>query len=207
MRRPERLIPVVGVGLVATTALAAVALAGTSAPALGVVPAYDRAAFGPAWQDTDRNGCDQRNDVLARDLTEVVRTGFCTVVSGQLSDPYSDLTVSFVRQGGYQPVQIDHVRALKDAWNHGAYAWSAGKRLAYATDERNLLPTTLNSTKGDSEPAELAAAETRVGNKWRPSAAGECRYAATYVLTSARWELPVDSDDAAALAETLQRCP
>ena len=26
---------------------------------------YDRAQFGQAWLDTDRNGCDTRNDILA----------------------------------------------------------------------------------------------------------------------------------------------
>ena len=31
-------------------------------------PRYDRDAFGPAWADTDGNGCDQRDDVLVRDL-------------------------------------------------------------------------------------------------------------------------------------------
>ncbi|MBF4625894.1 HNH endonuclease, partial [Clavibacter sp. VKM Ac-2872] len=37
-------------------------------------PNYDRAAYGPSWADTDHNGCDQRNDVLARDLTAVTYT-------------------------------------------------------------------------------------------------------------------------------------
>jgi len=32
---------------------------------------YDRDQFGPAWKDVDRNGCDQRNDVLRRDLTKL----------------------------------------------------------------------------------------------------------------------------------------
>jgi hypothetical protein len=31
---------------------------------------YDRDQFGPAWKDVDRNGCDQRNDVLTRDLVD-----------------------------------------------------------------------------------------------------------------------------------------
>ena len=31
-------------------------------------PAYDREAFGQRWADTDHNGCDTRNDILARDL-------------------------------------------------------------------------------------------------------------------------------------------
>ena len=30
---------------------------------------YSRDQFGAAWADADRNGCDQRNDVLRRDLT------------------------------------------------------------------------------------------------------------------------------------------
>ena len=46
--------------------------------------------FGPAWADVDRNGCDQRNDVLHRDLTEVqVREGTqgCVVIAGRARRP------------------------------------------------------------------------------------------------------------------------
>jgi hypothetical protein len=31
--------------------------------ALALARGYSRAQFGPAWGDTDHNGCDQRNDV------------------------------------------------------------------------------------------------------------------------------------------------
>ena len=31
-------------------------------------PAYDRSAYGQSWADTNHNGCDPRNDILARDL-------------------------------------------------------------------------------------------------------------------------------------------
>ncbi|WP_319075636.1 hypothetical protein [Micrococcus sp. M4NT] len=34
-----------------------------------------REEFGPAWTDVDRNGCDTRNDMLARDVAEQ-RTAF-----------------------------------------------------------------------------------------------------------------------------------
>ena len=30
---------------------------------------YEREQFGQRWRDIDRNGCDKRNDILARDLT------------------------------------------------------------------------------------------------------------------------------------------
>jgi hypothetical protein len=42
-----------------------------SIPVKGRAPktGYTRDEFGPAWADVDRNGCDTRNDILARDLT------------------------------------------------------------------------------------------------------------------------------------------
>ncbi|HEX2074515.1 MAG TPA: calcium-binding protein, partial [Geodermatophilus sp.] len=57
---------------------------------------YDRYRFGDGWVDTDRNGCDTRNDVLARDLTgETFRPGTddCVVLSGTLEDSYSGRTI------------------------------------------------------------------------------------------------------------------
>jgi hypothetical protein len=49
---------------------------------------YDRTGdFGTAWLDVDRNGCDTRNDILARDLAPLVKAGECNVTSGTLHDP------------------------------------------------------------------------------------------------------------------------
>ncbi len=50
---------------------------------------YEREQFGPAWKDVDRNGCDQRNDILARDLEgETFKPGThdCIVLTGTLHD-------------------------------------------------------------------------------------------------------------------------
>ena len=99
---------------------------------------YDRALFGQAWADVDRNGCDTRNDVLRRDLTAyVLKTGThgCLVLSGTLHDPYTGTTIAFVRgQSTSAKVQIDHVVALSDAWQKGAQQWSTSRRTAYAND-------------------------------------------------------------------------
>ena len=53
-------------GPVVDTALAALA----TLPVKGRAPmtGYSREPFGPAWLDANRNGCDERNDILARDL-------------------------------------------------------------------------------------------------------------------------------------------
>jgi Protein of unknown function (DUF1524) len=97
---------------------------------------YSREVFGQAWADTDRNGCDTRNDILRRDLTgKVIKpdTNGCLVLSGTLADPYTARIITFHR-GEDSEVDIDHVVSLSDAWQTGAFAWPNGKRLAFAND-------------------------------------------------------------------------
>ncbi len=169
---------------------------------------YSRAQFGPAWEDVDGNGCDTRNDELAEHVTDdVLATDGCTVLSGTLIDPYTGATIAF-RRGNPQPVQIDHVVSLHTAWHRGASdsEWTPERRLTFANDPSNLLPTTLNGTKGDRTPAQLLKARTDPLDKWKPSDAGECLYARTYTLSAVEWGLDI-SDDRDALATMLTRCP
>jgi len=115
--------------------------------------------FGSGWGDTDRNGCDTRNDILARDLdvhTFKEGTRDCVVLTGTLLDPYTGKTIEFERgQGTSNAVQIDHVIALSDAWQKGAQQLSAKERIEFANDPLNLLavdgPT--NASKGDGDAA------------------------------------------------------
>jgi uncharacterized protein DUF1524 len=122
----------------ALAALAAVDVKGR-APRTG----YDRDQFGFGWVDVDHNGCDTRNDILARDLTgETVQPGTpnCVVLTGTLADPYSGRTIAFQRgQDTSDDVQIDHVVALSDAWQKGAQGFNATQRTAFANDPLNLL--------------------------------------------------------------------
>ena len=56
---------------------------------------YDRDSFGFRTTDVDGNGCDVRDDVLARDLTDITYkyAGSCVVESGTLADPYTARTI------------------------------------------------------------------------------------------------------------------
>ena len=84
---------------------------------------YDRDSFGFRTTDVDGNGCDVRDDVLARDLTDITYkyAGSCVVESGTLADPYTAQTIHFVRgRATSAKVQIDHVVALENAWQSGA---------------------------------------------------------------------------------------
>lgn len=146
---------------------------------------YKRAAFGQAWEDVDHNGCDTRNDVLARDLTQIVRTDNCTVSSGTLQDKYTGTTINFVR--GKSKVDIDHVIPLGYAYKQGAGDWPAAKREALANDLSNLTAAdaSANRSKSDSGPAE-----------WMPSNAGyRCEYGKKFAAVSIKYDLPITQAD------------
>jgi hypothetical protein len=104
---------------------------------------YSRSQFGQAWADVDRNGCDTRNDMLKRDLTNIefkVKTRECVVLSGVLLDRYSGETINFVRGNvTSMEVQIDHVVALSNAWQTGAFKLTLMQRTAFANDPLNLF--------------------------------------------------------------------
>jgi hypothetical protein len=179
----------------ARAALAALPVKGR-APATG----YDRVArFGEAWLDVDRNGCDTRDDILARDLTGVTRRADCRVLTGTLADPYTGRAIAFVR--GEQTsalVQIDHVVALLDAWETGAQGLSAQSRVQLANDPLELLAVdgATNQAKGAGDAATWLP----------PSTAFRCDYAARQVSVKAKYGLWVTPAEAAALRHILAGC-
>ena len=120
---------------------------------------YSRSAFGPAWADVDRNGCDTRNDILKRDLTQITfrtKTKDCIVEIGVLADPFSGETINFQRGVRTSAlVQIDHVVALSNAWQTGIFKSDLATRKSFANDPLNLLAVkgSLNSQKRDGDAA------------------------------------------------------
>ncbi|SFL66178.1 GmrSD restriction endonuclease domain-containing protein [Geodermatophilus ruber] len=164
---------------------------------------YERDLFGDGWGDPDRNGCDARNDILARDLTgETFRPGSndCVVLTGTLADPYSGRTIDFRRgQDTSDDVQIDHVVAVSDAWQKGAQQWDAGTRVAFYNDPLNLLAVDggLNMQKGDGDAAT-----------WLPPATGyRCAYVARQVAVKVEYGLWMTRAERNAVATVLSTCP
>lgn len=164
---------------------------------------YVRAAFGPSWSDTDRNGCDQRNDVLRTQLQRItLKAGSrgCTVLSGVLTDPYTGGVVAFRRSSASSSsVEIDHVVPLADAWAKGALGWSGSQRTAFANDPLNLLAVgaRVNAQKGAGDAAT-----------WLPPAKGyRCAYVARQVAVKAKYRLSVTSAERTAIARILGGCP
>jgi len=164
---------------------------------------YTRAQFGQTWADVDRNGCDTRNDILKRDLTAEVfkeKTRECVVLSGTLIDPFSGETINFVRGNtSSMEVQIDHVVALSNAWQTGAFKLSIKERTAFANDPMNLLAVKgrLNSQKGDGDAAT-----------WLPPLKSyRCDYVARQIAVKIKYKLWFTAPEKEAMVRILKNCP
>lgn len=163
---------------------------------------YAREEFGEAWADIDGDGCDQRNQVLARDLVDerFVRGSDCLVSSGQLVDPYSGEVIAFRRGvGTSSEVQIDHVVSLSNAWQTGAQQLGRREREQLAGDPLNLVATAgaVNQSKRDGDAAT-----------WLPPATGyRCAFVARQVAVKARYRLWVTAAERDAILRVLGSCP
>ena len=164
---------------------------------------YTRAQFGQAWADVDRNGCDTRNDMLKRDLTEIVykvKTRNCVVTTGILLDRYSGETINFVRGNvTSMEVQIDHVVALSNAWQTGAFKLTVLQRTALANDPMNLFAVKgrLNLQKSDGDAAT-----------WLPPLKSfRCAYVAQQIAVKAKYSLWVTAPEKEAMVRILAACP
>lgn len=154
--------------------------------------------FGPAWKDVDHNGCDTRNDILARDLKTISdRRNACVITAGQLADPYSGKWIDF-RKKDASKVQIDHVVALENAWQSGAYNLTQEDREALANDPDNLL-----AVNGHDNMAK----GSKSADQWMPpNTAYACTYASKQVQIKNRYALTVTTPEKQALADALATC-
>lgn len=170
------------------------------------MPRYVRKEFGSSWSDIDRNGCNQRDDVLLRDghkgTLKTQWQGRCPhdVLAGTWTDPYTGKKLTFTDlkdRKQAQAIQIDHVVPLAEAWRSGAHAWDYEKRRQFANTLDNLLavdgPT--NMSKGDLDPAA-----------WRPRKGYQCAYASRWIRVKHSWDLGADASEIRALGEMLDYC-
>jgi hypothetical protein len=190
--------------------------AGGAAAALSRLPVaewdrsapYSRDAFGERWSDDidvpgGHNGCDQRSDVIRRDLAAVVikpRTQGCVPLSGTLLDPYSGASIAFVRGADTSAaVQIDHVVALSNAWRTGAQRLTAQQRQDFAGDPLGLLAVAgpVNQAKGDDDAAAWLP----------PNEAYRCAYVARQIAVKTAYGFWVTPAEAAAMGTVLATCP
>ena len=159
---------------------------------------YTRSQF-PHWSDPDRNGCDARNDILKRDLTDITYkegTRDCKVIAGQLLDPFSGKVIIF--SPTKVVIDIDHVVALSNAWQTGAAYFDKSVRMQIANDPLNLLAvdSKLNRQKGDGDAATWLP----------PNKSFRCEYVARQVAVKAKYKLWVTEPEKVAITKILSNC-
>ena len=160
---------------------------------------YARSEFGNGWASW--KNCDTRQRILARDLTNIkLGDDGCTVVSGDLNDPYSGEVINFIHGSGTSSlVQIDHVVALSDAWQKGAQNLTSQQREAMANDDLELIAVsgTANQQKSDGDAAT-----------WLPAnKAFRCQYVARQIAVKIKYSLWMTQAERDAIARVLETCP
>ena len=159
---------------------------------------YSREQFSDGWGRVD--GCDLRNLMLQRDLTNLVMRDSCIVESGVLADPYTATEIDFLRGVDTSlAVQIDHVVAVSDAWQKGAQQLTEERRYEFYNDPLNLLAVSgpANQAKSDSDAAS-----------WLPAnRAFRCEFVAIQIAVKARYDLWVTQAEAETMRRVLRSCP
>lgn len=157
---------------------------------------YDRSLF-PHWSDLDGNGCTTRQDMLfasVRGFPQVDLFDSCVIVEGDWYSVYDGV----LHAGQPGDLDVDHVVALAEAWDSGAWAWSEGTRRRFANDPDNLLVVTASSNRSKSDQD--------VG-EWRPARRDAwCLTADITARIKARYGLSVDPAEARALRDMLVEC-
>ncbi|MFE7359321.1 HNH endonuclease family protein [Streptomyces sp. NPDC057543] len=173
------------------------------AEAIAKIPAADENRTGYKrdsfrhWIDEDGDSCSTRNEVLIAEAVKAPEQGArCTLAGGEWLSYYDEVTVTDARK-----LDIDHMVPLAEAWDSGASAWDADRRMRYANDlgaERSLVAVTAktNRSKADKDPSE-----------WMPPAeSAKCIYLADWTGTKLRWKLTADDKERTALETLAKGC-
>lgn len=159
---------------------------------------YKRSEFGDGWANI--GDCDVRNIMLKRAMSSSkIAEDNCTVLSGELLDPYTNKIIVFVRGSTTSSdVQIDHVVALSDSWQKGAQNLSFNSRVKFANDPLNLLAVdgAINQEKSDSDSASWLP----------PNKAFRCQYVARVIAVKSKYNLWVTDAEKSTIKRVINGC-
>jgi len=147
---------------------------------------YSRSLF-KHWIDANGNGCDTREEVLIAESQSKapVDAYGCKVIEGDWLSPYDN-----VMHTNPSELDIDHMIPLKEAWDSGAWNWTAAQRQTFAndlSDPRALIAVTAgqNRSKSDKDPS----------NWIPPQKSYTCTYLSEWVAIKAHWKLSMDQSE------------
>lgn len=138
---------------------------------------YERSAFNH-WIDKDGDCLNERHELLEKLSTGPVHYSDdnCRVVRGRWNDSYTG-KIFFESSD----VDVDHIVALKRAWDTGASSWSDDKRERFANDPINLL--VVDDSTNQSKGAKSVLTWLPPNEKFH------CGYVTRYLRVLIRYEL------------------
>ena len=166
---------------------------------------FDRSQFGDPWSDDvdvqyGHNGCNTRDDILHRDMKNIVmRAGGCFVSSGTLFDEYTGNTLNFVRgPDTSDTVEVDHIVPLGDAWRKGAQELSVDERRNLANDPMNLQSVSRSVNQ---------AKQAMDASQWLPPNADyHCTYVVRQIEVKSTYRMWVSQAEKDAMTQVLATC-
>lgn len=157
---------------------------------------YDRNLF-KHWIDIDSDCFNTRAEVLQLESTvKTTNNSNCTILNGKWYSPYDNANFTEASK-----LDIDHMVALKEAWDSGANLWDSTTRKNYANDlgyAGSLIAVSLSSNRSKSDQ-DIA--------QWLPTNAGyRCTYVSVWVSVKWRWSLKIDSAEKASIKKVISGC-
>jgi hypothetical protein len=161
---------------------------------------YNRLAnFGTWIKDPSEHNCyDTRARVLIRDSQSQVEfsaNSNCRVASGNWIDPYGGETVTDAKG-----IQIDHVVALKNAYDSGAYAWDQQHRCLYA----NFMGFKNHLVSASSEQNNLKS--DKAPDEWMPpDESYACQHLQNWLVIKYVWGLTMSDTEAQGIEKNIKQ--
>ena len=147
------------------------------------------------WIDADKDCQNTRQEILiqySQKSPSYRSSRNCHVTSGSWTCPYTGKLFTNPRK-----IDIDHIVALKEAYESGGYLWSRIKKKAFANDFANLLPAQAkaNRSKGYRDLAEWIPLKNR------------CSYLSKWLAIKIKYELSVDQAEKKSIKALTSQCP
>ncbi len=111
-------------------------------------------------------------------------------------DPYKINSKTGFYTEKYCKTNIDHVVSLKDAFDSGAYNWSANKKKKFSNDRSNHVASCykINSSKGSATPKNFLR-RSNDGKGLEYKIISLCKYITIYYATKLKYNLSFKNND------------
>ncbi|MCL2085662.1 HNH endonuclease family protein [Candidatus Saccharibacteria bacterium] len=152
----------------------------------------------PSWNDSDRNGCNTREDMLIRDMFAVKlnKDNECRITNGKLYDYYIGETILWDNNISGGGIDVDHIVSKSDAWSSNGYGWERTRWVEFNNDPDGLLSVSasINRAKGDKNVSQWLP----------PNEAFHCRFVVVQVNVKFKYELTVTRSEGMEMNRVLE---